>query len=233
MAVAPVCRPPPPIFARTHAQFNRLMGANDVAGAAKLAAESPQGILRTPQTIQRFQAIPGQQGSPQPVFQYFHALLEKGKLNQMESMELARPVLQQGRTQLLEKWLTDDKLECSEQLGDLVAQTDVNMALSVYLRANVPEKAINCFVQKGEYDKIVPYATQANYRCDYSFMLQNLVRTNPGGALEFAKQLAAGSLIDLNVVVDTFMAVNRIQETTAFLLEVCAHAPLRSRAHVV
>ena len=41
------------------------MGANDVAGAAKLAAESPQGFLRTPQTIQRFQQIPGQQGQPQ------------------------------------------------------------------------------------------------------------------------------------------------------------------------
>ena len=195
------------------------MGANDVAGAAKLAAGSPQGILRTPATIQRFQAIPGAQGQPQPVFQYFHALLEKGKLNEMESMELARPVLQQGKTQLLEKWLTDDKLEYSEQLGDLVAQTDVNMALSVYLRANVPEKAINCMVQRGEYDNIVKYATKVGYRCDYSFMLQNLVRSNPTGALEFAKQLAAGSLIDLNVVVDTFMAVNRIQETTAFLLE--------------
>ena len=54
-------------------------------------------------------------------------------------MELAKPVIAQGRTQFLEKWLTEDKLECSEQLGDFVVQSDVNMALSVYLRANVPE----------------------------------------------------------------------------------------------
>ena len=118
-------------------EFDRLLDNNDVAGAAKLAAESPQ--LRTLETVQRFQQIPGPRGR-EPVFMYFHALLEKGKLNQMESMELARPVLQQGRPQLLEKWLTNDKLECSEQLGDLVAQTDVNIALSVYLRADVPEK---------------------------------------------------------------------------------------------
>merc|ERR1712137_689439 len=53
-------------------------------------------------------------------------------------------------------------------------------------------------------------------------MLQNLVRANPPGALELAQKLAAnegGSLIDCNQVVDIFMAVNRIQETTAFLLE--------------
>mmetsp|Transcript_20888 Transcript_20888/g.27094 ORF Transcript_20888/g.27094 Transcript_20888/m.27094 type:complete len:1733 (+) Transcript_20888:121-5319(+) len=201
------------------AEFQRLLSVGDVPGAAKLAANSPQGLLRTAETIQRFQGIPGQPGQPQPVFQYFHMLLEKGKLNQLESIELAKPVLQQGRTQFLEKWLTEDKLECSEQLGDLVMQADVSMALSVYLRANVPEKAINCMLQRGEFDKIAAYATKVGYRCDYSFMLNTLVRQNPQGALEFAKQLASGNLIDPNQVVEIFMGANRIQETTAFLLE--------------
>lgn len=200
-------------------QFQQLIAAQNVAGAAKLAAESPNGVLRTPQTIAEFQKIPSQPGQPQPVFQYFSILLEKGKLNQLESLELARPVLQQGRGQLLEKWLQEDKLHCSEQLGDLVASVDVNMALSVYLRAEVPEKAINCFMQRGEFDKIVAYATKVNYRCDYANMLQVLAHSNPTGALEFAKQLAAGSLIDPNTVVEMFMASNRIPETTAFLLE--------------
>jgi len=200
-------------------EFNRLLGGGDVAGAAKLAAEAPNGMLRTAETIQRFQGIPGQPGQPQPVFQYFHLLLEKGKLNALESLELAKPVLQQGRTQFLEKWLTEDKLECSEQLGDLVMAADVNMALSVYLRANVPEKAVNCFVQRGEYDKIAAYATKVGYRCDYGFMLGNLARQNPAGALDFAKGLAAGGLIDPNAVVEVFMGANRVQETTAFLLE--------------
>ncbi|KAJ1460266.1 hypothetical protein M885DRAFT_459036 [Pelagophyceae sp. CCMP2097] len=201
------------------AEFQRLLAVGDVAAAAKLASESPNGLLRTAETIQRFQAIQGQAGQPQPVFQYFHMLLEKGKLNQLESLELAKPVLQQGRTQFLEKWLTEDKLECSEQLGDLVAGADVNMALSVYLRANCPEKAINCMVQRGEFDKIAAYSAKVGYRCDYSYMLGNLARSNPPGALEFAKQLAANSLIDPNAVVDIFMTANRVQETTAFLLE--------------
>jgi len=60
---------------------------------------------------------------------------------------------------------------------------------------------------------------QVGYRCDYSYMLQSLAHSNPPGALEFAKQLAGASLVDPNQVVELFMASNRIQETTAFLLE--------------
>lgn len=72
----------------------------------------------------------------------FYKLCLQGQLNKYESLELCRPVLQQGRKQLLEKWLKEDKLECSEELGDLVKQADPTLALSVYLRANVPNKVI-------------------------------------------------------------------------------------------
>lgn len=99
-----------------------------------------QGVLRTAQTIQRFQGVPTQAGQTSPLLQYFGILLEQGQLNKYESLELCRPVLQQGRKQLLEKWLKEDKLECSEELGDLVKQADLTLALSVYLRANIPNK---------------------------------------------------------------------------------------------
>ena len=96
------------------AKFNTLMSSNDIAGAAKLAANSPNEILRSVDTIRRFQQVQGQPGQPQPVFQYFSMLLENGKLNKMESYELAGPVIQQGRTQMLEKWIGEDKLTHSE-----------------------------------------------------------------------------------------------------------------------
>lgn len=67
---------------------------------------------------------------------------QQGQLNKFESLELSRPVLQQGKKQLMEKWLKEDKLECSEELGDLVKQVDPTLALSVYLRANVPNKVL-------------------------------------------------------------------------------------------
>ena len=69
-----------------------------------------QGILRTTQTIEAFKHAPAAPGGLSPILQYFGILLEKGELNQLESLELARPVLAQGRKQLLEKWLKENKV---------------------------------------------------------------------------------------------------------------------------
>jgi clathrin heavy chain len=202
-------------------EFERLMGAGQVKEAAQLVASSG-AALRTPQTIARFQQIPAEPGAPQPVFQYFSTLLEHGKLNEQESIELAKPVLQQGRPQLMEKWLKDDKLHCSETLGDLIMPHDTAMALSVYLRSETHAKAIQCFVQRGEYDKIVPYSTSVGYSMDYSSMLSQLLFNNPQGALDLAKGLVSaegGPLIDIQATAEAFLSSNRVQETTAFLLE--------------
>lgn len=205
------------------AQFNSLITAGDVAGAARVAADSPRGFLRTPATILRFQQVPPVPGQPAPVFQYFSILLEKGKLNHLESVELAKPVIQQGRGQLLEKWLSEEKLEPSEELGDLLMAVDINLALGIYLKANNAEKVINCYMQRGEFDKIVGYAARVKYHVDYSYMLQQLVRSNPQGALDFAKKLANNEtgvqLLDTNTVLEIFMSVNLLREATAFLLE--------------
>ena len=202
-------------------EFERLIGAGQVKEAATLVAASGSA-LRTPQTIARFQQIPAQPGAPQPVFQYFSTLLESGKLNEQESIELAKPVLQQGRPQLMEKWLKDDKLHCSETLGDLIMPHDTAMALSVFLRSECHAKAIQCFVQRGEYEKIVPYSTSVGYSMDYSSMLSQLLFNNPQGALDLAKGLVSaegGPLIDIQATAEAFLSSNRVQETTAFLLE--------------
>uniref|UniRef100_K1P1M0 Clathrin heavy chain 1 n=1 Tax=Magallana gigas TaxID=29159 RepID=K1P1M0_MAGGI len=79
-----------------------------------------QGILRTPQTIQRFQQVAAQPGQSSPLLQYFGILLDKGQLNKYETLELCRPVLQQGRKQLLEKWLKEDKVRVKYEALDVI-----------------------------------------------------------------------------------------------------------------
>jgi clathrin heavy chain len=203
------------------AEFERLISTGQVAAAAQVVAASGNA-LRTPATIARFQQIPAEPNAVPPVLQYFSTLLETGRLNEQESIEVAKPVLQQGRLQLMEKWLKDDKLQSSEALGDLVMPSDAGMALSIYLRAEVHAKAIQCFVQRGEYDKIVPYSTSVGFKMDYQSMLSQLLFNNPQGALDLAKGLVSaenGPLIDIQQTAEAFLSSNRIQETTAFLLE--------------
>lgn len=202
-------------------RFNTLFNNGQYAEAAAVACSAPKGILRTPQTIQRFQQLTAQPNKTSPLLQYFGILLDKGQLNKYESLELCKPVLQQGRKHLLEKWLKDDKLECSEELGDLVKVTDTNLALSVYLRATVPHKVIQCFAETNQLQKIVLYAKKTGYQPDYINLLRQVIRTNPDQVATFAQMLVADEepLADISQIVDVFMESNLVQPCTAFLLD--------------
>ncbi|RKO86009.1 armadillo-type protein, partial [Blyttiomyces helicus] len=218
-------------------RFNTCLATGNLSEAAKIAATSPRGILRTPATIERFKNVPVPPGQLTPILQYFGILLEKGELNKFESLELARPVLQQGRKQLLEKWLKEDKLECSEELGDIVKQFDLTLALSVYLRANVPNKVIACFAETQQYNKIILYAKKVGYQPDYTYLLQYIMRIDPEKGSEFATLLItdeAGPLVNLEGIVDVFASLNMIQQATSFLLDALKenkpeHAALQTR----
>lgn len=177
-----------------------------------------------------------QPGQTSPLLQYFGILLDQGQLNKFESLELCRPVLQQGRKQLLEKWLKEDKLECSEELGDLVKQADPTLALSVYLRANVPNKVIQCFAETGQFSKIVLYAKKVGYTPDYVFLLRSVMRISPDQGAMFAQMLVQDDepLADIAQIVDIFLEQNMVQPCTAFLLDALknnrpAEGPLQTR----
>ncbi|CAF2236408.1 unnamed protein product, partial [Rotaria magnacalcarata] len=112
-------------------------------------------------------------------------------------------------------------LECSEQLGDLVKSIDPTLALSVYLRANIPMKVIQCFAETGQYQKIVLYAKKVNFQPDYIYLLRSIMRINPDQGVQFAQLLVQDSepLADLTQVVDVFVEQNLTQQCTAFLLD--------------
>ena len=85
----------------------------------------------------------------------------------------------------------------------MVRLTDIEMALSVYLRANVPKKVIACFAEMGQPEKILLHAKEVGYTPDYASLLQHIMRTNPDKGAEFAAQLAndeSGPLVDIERV---------------------------------
>ncbi|KAI9318659.1 hypothetical protein BX666DRAFT_1930315 [Dichotomocladium elegans] len=203
-------------------RFNQLFSSGAYMDAAKLAANSPRGILRTPETIERLRQLPSIPNQLSPILHYFGTLLEKGSLNRYESIEMAKPLLLQNRLPLLQKWLKDDKLECSEELGDLVKQYDPKLALSVYLRGNAPNKVVLCFAETGQYDKIVAYSKTVGFTPDYNSLLYNIARSDPEHAIDFANALIrdeTGPLIEPEKVVDVLMSQNMLQKATSFLLD--------------
>ncbi|KAG2218281.1 hypothetical protein INT45_002403 [Circinella minor] len=203
-------------------RFNQLFSSGAYDDAAKIAANSPRGILRTVDTIERFRNLPAVPNQLSPILKYLGLLLEKGGLNRYESLEMAKPILQQNRQPLLEKWLKEDKLECSEELGDFVRQFDSKLALSVYLRASVPHKVVLCFAENRQYEKIVAYAKTVGYTPDYSSLLYNIARSDPDKTVDFAHTLINdenGPLIEADKVVDVLLSQNMLQQATSFLLD--------------
>ena len=55
--------------------------------------------------------------------------------------------------------MLQDKLECTEELGDIISRADMNVALFVYLRANAAEKVMTS-LSLGTLDKIVAYLSK-------------------------------------------------------------------------
>ncbi|KAF1845878.1 clathrin heavy chain [Cucurbitaria berberidis CBS 394.84] len=207
-------------------RFETLMQQGNFAEAAKVAANSPRGFLRTMNTINRLRQVPSQPGQITTLLQYFGQLLDKGGLNKEETLELARPVFVQGRKHLIEKWQKEGKLHCSEELGDLAKPHDLNLALAIYKEANVPQKVVASLAELGHYDLILQYCNGVGYTPDYNVLLQHVVRINAEKGAEFASQLAkneGGPLISIDRVVDIFQSQGMIQQATAFLLDVLSN----------
>ncbi|CAH8337295.1 unnamed protein product [Eruca vesicaria subsp. sativa] len=204
-------------------RFKELFARTKYKEAAELAAESPQAFLRTPDTVSKFQSVPVQAGQTPPLLQYFGTLLTKGKLNSYESLELSRLVVNQNKKSLLKNWLEEDKLECSEELGDLVKTVDNDLSLEIYIKARATPKVVAAFAERREFDSILIYSEQAGYTPDYLFFLQTILRTDPQGALKFASimsQMKGGCPLDFNTITDLFLQRNLIREATEFLLDV-------------
>lgn len=92
-------------------QFNNFIISGDYANAARIASMSPGTLLRNADTINKFKGLPQIPGQPQPLLIYFQKLLEKGKLNKLETIELCGPVLAQGKIDLVKTWAAGNKLD--------------------------------------------------------------------------------------------------------------------------
>ncbi|ANQ10978.1 Clathrin heavy chain [Plasmodium coatneyi] len=113
--------------------------------------------LRTQQVLNSFKSMKNASGQLSPLLLYFSVLLEYDKLNTYESVELVKPVVLQKKKEYLEKWIKDDKLTCSEELGDLVKVLDLRLALNIYLRCGAHNKIISTYCLLNMFNNVLSY----------------------------------------------------------------------------
>jgi len=202
--------------------FNALFASGKYKEAADVAADSPKGILRTTATMDRFKGLPQQPGQPAPLLTYLGTLLNKTKLNKVEAFELAKLVMSQNKVALLKTWLEQDKIECSEELGNLLREVDPETAQAIYQKAGSVGQVVVAMAAKGQFDEMVKYAEEQNFTPDYMFMLQSLMMSSPANAVNLAKRISGlpNPPIDTAAMSELFFQRQMVKEGTAFLLHV-------------
>jgi len=198
-------------------KFQQLLQNNDFQGAARIAANSPGNSIRNKTTIEKIKSAP-QGNGPKPILQYFQTLLQISKLNTLEALELCGPVLQQGKTDWVEDWLRQDKLECSGELAKLIKQFDKNLALKVLEKCDDPNLKVQALIEAGQFDKARELSGQSGIQLDWASTIQNLVDVNPEAALKTAMQ-AAKTGGNIYQMAEIFLKAGKIQELTGFLVE--------------
>ncbi|CAD2113784.1 clathrin heavy chain, putative [Plasmodium vinckei] len=126
--------------------------------------------LRTQQVLNSFKSFRNSQGQLSPLLLYFSVLLELDKLNTYESIELVKPVVLQKKKEYLEKWIKDDKLACSEELGDLVKALDLRLALIIYLRCGAHNKIISTYCLLNMFNNVMTYINNYKHITNFDFV---------------------------------------------------------------
>lgn len=203
-------------------QFSSLLQTNQIQQAIELAADSPHGILRTPQTIQALQRVSVTPGQRPPLSAYFQYIMERSKLNTFESIELAKIVLSKpGGSDYIKQLITEDKMECSESLGDMVRSVNGDLAMSIYLKGGAHEKIVDSLIMRGDHERVIQYCEKVNYTPNHVDLFRKLATVNPDSAVKYAISIhEKGEPMDPNIVVDTFVQGRMIKAATAYLLEI-------------
>lgn len=210
--------------------FEDAMEDGEYQKAAQLAADSPGGFLRTMDTIERFRALPPSDSGAPAVLMYFQTCLDRGKLNEIESVALATQLIQSKKVSLLEKWIKEDKLEYTEEVGDTVRQGSPLMALAIFIKAGLHEKVIECMVQTGQTAKVALYAKKVGMNVTHRELVDIAARFSSQAALDIANNTSSAlvlaeperkkqSIEEVARMVDMFMAKGMLNEATSHAMD--------------
>eukprot|EP00737_Agarophyton_chilense_P001413 gb/GEZJ01001588.1/.p1 GENE.gb/GEZJ01001588.1/~~gb/GEZJ01001588.1/.p1 ORF type:complete len:1778 (+),score=279.90 gb/GEZJ01001588.1/:30-5336(+) len=209
--------------------FEDALEERDYKKAAMLAADSPGGFLRTVATIQRFRDLPADGPAP-PVLIYFQTCLGRGKLNREESIEFASQLMGNNKIDMLEKWIKEDKLEFTEEVGDAIRQNNPTLALAVYIKAKAHEKVMQCMIQTGQTSKIALYAKKVGMKVTHRDLVEMAASYNPQAALDIANNTSNAlvlvdpkkkkeSIEDINKMVDMFLSKGMLNEASSHAMD--------------
>ncbi|KAM8947851.1 clathrin heavy chain linker domain-containing protein 1 [Pelodytes ibericus] len=170
-------------------RFNDLLVSGQYKAAATFAANSPRGILRNVETMQRFKAIDNSEGQA-PLLLFFEALigssfLTKHPVSAILTLEGVQCALSHDQIDLVVHWVTQQRVTYTETLGDIISEygtkepvhQSTSLALSqlIYGKCSNVRKAALCMCLQGQVQGALDYTYQSKHFLldDYLFLLRN------------------------------------------------------------
>ena len=155
-------------------KFEELFTQGRYEEAAIVAVSSPQDILRTAQTFERFKELKPHPGGKSPLLYYCEAVIVHSEspgqngLTAAESVDAVVRALEENRQELVIQWLSQNKLKHSDVLGDSIAAFCscgqicacgcYTLAEAVYRRTKAHGKVVSCLCRQGRLHMAVNLA---------------------------------------------------------------------------
>ena len=207
------------------AQLMDLIRGGDAEAAAQVCLKAPNDMLRTPQVLNQFKQMAVQPGAPQAVSTYFKLMLAVGKLNEFESIELAKVVTEKsGNAEYIKQQIEQEKFTLSSGLGEVIEPFDTDLAFRVYFKSEAHAKVLKVLFAKGDIMKAVEYCKRVDYKPDWRAEATKFFQTNPNEAVALARALhrdmGPSPILDPLEVVDMFVSQQQIRNATQFLMDI-------------
>ena len=202
-----------------------FLDAKDIDNAIKCVLQSPNGALRTKDTIILFTEC-GRHNpeiTPPPISTYYKHILATGKLNEIESYEFTKAVLQRGGLATLKKLIEDEKLEISGELGRIIAPHDDELALRVLHRANEHEKVIMVLLGRGDLSKAKAYCERIGHSPDWKSIVKKCIEQKLDISVQIATmlhRLPGHGGVEPDELVNLFLRSQCIKQLTLYLIEI-------------
>lgn len=206
------------------AQFTNLLQQQQIEEAVRVCLRAPNNILRNRDTLTRFMQVPPIPGQGPAISTYFKVALAESKLNPIETAELARVVLPKGGIAYIKQQFEEDKITVTEEVGDLVATHDSELAMRMFFKIEAHPKVVNLLLSRNDAQKAVAYCKRVNFSPDWRVVMSNFVRASAQDAVQLAimlhRDMGDKPVLDPNEVVDMFVTAHHIQQATEFLFEI-------------
>lgn len=158
--------------------LRKLFSQTKYKEATEFILNNPE-IGRTPEVLAMYKRIPLEAGRTSSLLYYFGSMLNRGKLKGFESVELSKIIINQHQKELLAYLVDTDKLECSDELGDVAMSYDKNLALEIYEKARLTTKGVSALCKRREYNAIQDQAKKVEKIPDYAFLDEVIFKSEP------------------------------------------------------